>query len=169
MKANLPLLMLMIPVFGHFYLEGCCRGKISALPKRLNKPWFTDTCKDAIEERDRAIERFECEPDEGNPNACHIARAKAKVPDTIINNNKTSRKNYVPKMNSQTSVKYVRNSILRIKGNDTSNTVPCLAVNDREDTSHRDIAMALANNFSHDSSSAFSTDAFASVRRKYFI
>ena len=69
-------------------------------------------------------------------------------------------------MNSQTSVKSVWNRIRKIKGKDTSNTVHHLSVNDRDVTSHRDIANALADNFSHNSSSAFSTDAFASVRKK---
>ena len=69
-------------------------------------------------------------------------------------------------MNSQTSVKSVWNRIRKIKGKDTSNTVHHLSVNYRDVTSHRDIANALADNVSHNSSSAFSTDAFASVRKK---
>ena len=69
-------------------------------------------------------------------------------------------------MNYQTSVKSVWKRIRKIKGKDTSNTVHHLSVNDRDVTSHRDIANALADNVSHNSSSAFSTDAFASVRKK---
>ena len=69
-------------------------------------------------------------------------------------------------MNSQTSVKSVWDRIRKIKGKDTSNTVHYLSVNDRDVTSHHDIANALADNVSHNSSSAFSTDAFASVRKK---
>ena len=49
-----------------------------------------------------------------------------------------------------------------IKWNDTSNTVHHLSVNNRDVTSHRDIANALTDNFS----SAFFTDDFASVRKK---
>ena len=41
----------------------------------------------------------------------------------------------------------------------------CLS-NDRDVASHRDIANAFADNVSHNSSSAFSTDAFISVRCK---
>ena len=37
---------------------------------------------------------------------------------------------------------------------------------DSDVTSHRDIANALADNFSHNSSSAFRTDAFPSVRNQ---
>ena len=126
--------------------------------------WFSDICKDAIKERNRALERFKREPTEGNLNAYRIARAKARR--DIRHSKKTSWRNYVSKMNSQTSVKSVWNRIRKIKGKDTSNTVHHLSVNDRDITSHRDIANALANNVSHNSSSAFSTDAFASFARK---
>ena len=138
--------------------------KTSAVPKRFNKPWFSDICKDAIKERNRALERFKREPTEGILNAYRIARAKARR--DIRHSKKTSWRNYVSKMNSQTSVKSVWNRIRKIKGKYTSNTVHHLSVNDRDVTSHRDIANALADNVFHNSSSAFSTDAFASVRKK---
>ena len=69
-------------------------------------------------------------------------------------------------MNSQTSVKSVWNRIRKIKGKDTSNTVHHLSVNNRDVTSQRNIANALTDNFSYNSSSAFSTDAFANYRKK---
>ena len=136
--------------------------KTSAVPKRFNKLWFSDICKNAIKERNRALERFKREPSEGNLNAYRIARARRD----IRYSKKTSGRNYVSKMNSQTSVKSVWNRIRKIKGKHTSNTVHHLSVNDRDVTSHCDIANALENKFSHNSSSAFSTDAFASVRKK---
>ena len=136
--------------------------KTSAVPKRFNKP--SDICKDAIKERNRALERFKREPTDGNLNAYRIARAKART--DIRHSKKTSWRNYLSKMNSQTSVKSVWNRIRKIKGKHTSNTVHHLSVNDRDVTSHRDIANALADKFSHNSSSAFSTDSFASVRKK---
>ena len=126
--------------------------KTSAVSKRFNKPWFSDISKDAIKERKRALERFKCEPTEGNLNAYRIARAKVRR--DIRHSKKTSWRNYVSKMNSQTSVKSVRNRIRKIKGKDTRNTVHHLSVNDRYVMSDRDIANALADNFSHNSSSA---------------
>ena len=69
-------------------------------------------------------------------------------------------------MNSQTSVKSVWNIIRKIKGKNTSNTVHHLSVNDRDVTFRRDIANALADNFSHNYSSAFSSDDFTSVRKR---
>ena len=59
-------------------------------------------------------------------------------------------------MNSQISDSSVWNRIRKIKRKDTSNTVHHLSVNDRDVMSHRDIANALADNCSHNSSSAFS-------------
>ena len=88
--------------------------KTSAVPKRFNKPWFSDICKDAIKERNRALEKFKREPTEGNLNAYRIARAKVRR--DIRHSKKTSWRNYVSKMNSQTSVKSVWNRIRKIKG-----------------------------------------------------
>ena len=125
---------------------------------------FFDICKYAIKERNRALDRFKREPTEVNLNAYRIARAK--VLRYIRHSKKTSWRNYVSKMNSQKLVKSVLNRIRKIKGKDTSNTVHHLSVNDRDVTSHRSIANALADNFSHTSSSALSTDTFASVHKK---
>ena len=51
--------------------------KILAVPKRFNKPWYTDTCKNPIKECNTVIERFKHELTKGKLNAYHIARAKA--------------------------------------------------------------------------------------------
>ena len=104
--------------------------KTSAVPKRFNKPWFSDICKD------------------------------------LRLSKKTSWRNYISKLNSQASVISVWNRTRKNKGKESSYSIHHLSVNDRDVTSHRDIANALADNVSHNSSSAFSTDAFASVRCK---
>ena len=52
--------------------------KTLAVPKHFNKPWFTDTCKDAINEYNRALEIFKREPTMGNWDTYRIARAKAR-------------------------------------------------------------------------------------------
>ena len=58
------------------------------------------------------------------------------------------------------------NRIRNIKGKESTNYILYLSVNDRDVTSCRDIANALADNFSHNCSSAFSTDTFTYVRCK---
>ena len=88
--------------------------KTSAVPKHFNKPWLSDICKDAIKVCNRALKKFKCEPTEDNLNAYHIARAKACR--DIQYSKKTSWRNYVSKMNSQTLVKSVWNMICKIKG-----------------------------------------------------
>ena len=70
------------------------------------------------------------------------------------------------KLYLQASVKSVWNRIRKIKGKESSNSIHHLSVNERDVKACRDIANALENNFSHNSSSAFSTDAFTSVRCK---
>ena len=138
--------------------------KTSAVPKRFNNPWFSDICKDAIKERNRALETFKREPTEGNLNDYRVARAKARRDVRL--SKKTSLRNYISKLNSQASVKSVWNRIRKIKGKESTNSIHHLSVNDRDVTSHLDIANALADNVSHNSSSSFSRDAFASVRKK---
>ena len=114
-----------------------------------------------MKERKRALKRFKCEPTMDNLDDYRIARAKARR--DIRHSKKTSWINYVSKINSKTSVKSVWNRIRKIKGKEPSNTVS-VNVNDRDVTSYRDIANALADIFSHNSSSAFSRYAY--VRKK---
>ena len=104
----------------------------SAVPKRFNKPWVTDTCKDVIKERTRAFERFKREPTRANLDAYRIARAKARR--DIRHSKKPSWRKYVSKMNSQTSVKSEWIRIRKIKGKEPSNTLHHLSVNDRDAT-----------------------------------
>ena len=89
------------------------------------------------------------QPTEGNLNAYRIARIKARR--YTRHSKKTSWRDYVSKMNSQASAKSVWNRILKIKGNDTSNNVHHLSVNDTDVTSHHDIANELADNLSYNS------------------
>ena len=138
-------------------------SKTSAVPKRFDKSWFSDICKDAIKERNRALERFKRERTEGNLNAYCIARAKARRDVRL--SKKTYWRNCISNFNCQASVKSVELEP-KIKGKESSNSIQHLSVNDIDITSHRDIANALADNVSHNSSSAFSTDAFTPVRCK---
>ena len=86
---------------------------------------------------------------EGNLNNSRVARAKTRR--NVRLSKKTSWRNY---------------RIRKIKGKESSNYIHHLSVNDRDVTSHRDIANALTDKCSHNLSSAFSTDAFTSARCK---
>ena len=165
--TNQPLQVLMIACLFTSILKGIAQEtipKTSAVPKRFSKPRFSGICKDAIKERNRALERFKREPTEGNLNVYRIARAKARR--YVRLSKKTSWRNCISRLNSQASVKSVWNRIRKIMEKESSNYIHHLSANDRDVTSHRDIANALADNFSHNSSSGFSTDVFASVHCK---
>ena len=101
-------------------------SKTSAVPKRFDKPCFTDTCKDVTKERSRALQRFKCEPTMDNLDDYRIARAKARR--DIRHSKKTSWRNYISKINSKTSVKSVWNRICIIKGKEPSNTIHHLSM-----------------------------------------
>ena len=134
-----------------YYIES--RDGIINPALRFNKPWFSDISKYAIKERNRVLEMFKREPTEGNLNAYRIARAKARRDVRL--SKKISWRNYISKLNSQASVKTVWNMIRKIKGKQSSNSIHHLSVNYRDVTSRRDIANAVADNFFHNSSSAF--------------
>ena len=89
------------------------------IPKRFNKPWFSDICKDAIKKRNGALEMFKRELTEGNLNAYRIARAKARR--NVRLSKKTSWRNYISKLNSQASIKSVWNRIRKIRGKESTN------------------------------------------------
>ena len=74
-------------------------------------------------------------------NAYRIARVKARR--NVLHSKKTSWRNYVSKMNSQTSLKSVWNRIRKIKGLKSSNIIRHLSDTNRDVMSHRDIANAL--------------------------
>ena len=138
--------------------------KTSAVPKRFNKPWFNNKCKNALQDRNRVLERFKREPTKDNLDSYRIARAKVRR--EIRQSKRSSWRNYVSRLNSHTSVKSVWNMIRKIKGKESSNTIRHLSVNDATVTSHRDIANTLADNFSYNSSSDFCTDSFLTVKNK---
>ena len=69
--------------------------KTLPVPKRFNKPWFSDICKDATKERNRALERFKRKPVEGS-----LKAYRAKARRDIRHSEKTSWRNYVTNMNS---------------------------------------------------------------------
>ena len=54
------------------YMYVLCMSYVFVVPKRFNKPWFSDICK----EHNQALQRFKREPTEGNQNAYRIASIK---------------------------------------------------------------------------------------------
>ena len=77
--------------------------KTSTIPKRFNKPWFTDECKEAIKARKHMLNLFNSSPTLENLNRFRIFRAKARR--AIKESKRTTWRNYVSKLNSRTSTK----------------------------------------------------------------
>lgn len=138
--------------------------KTSAVPKRARKPWFNTNLKRLLNERNRALARFKREPTQENLSAYKIAKAKARR--ETRRSKRSSWRNYVSQLNPRTPSKSVWNRIRKIRGKESSNTIHHLSVNDIKVTTQRDIANALADSFSFNSSSAFCADAFLSIKNK---
>ena len=72
-------------------------------PKKPQKPWFSDECKEAILERKRSLRIFKRSPTNINLQEYCIKRAKAR--QVIRANKKNSWHEYVSKLNARTSMK----------------------------------------------------------------
>ena len=83
-------------------------------PKKPQKPWFSDDCKEAILERKRPLRVFKRSPTNANLQLYHIKSAKAR--QIIRANKKNSWHKYVSKLNARTSMKKCRDMVRKIKG-----------------------------------------------------
>ena len=100
---NLPLQILMIPCLSSLPSWRTLQKKLFLRLRQyqnvsINRGFLTFAKMQS--KRNRALERFKREPTEGNLNAYRIARAKARR--DIRHSKRTSWRNYVSKMNSQT-------------------------------------------------------------------
>ena len=104
---------------------------------------------------------FKREPTEDNPNAYRIAGLRLiEICDTV-------KRTHLGDIMSPRLILKHRLNLYEIGLSKSKERNPVtLFINDRDVTSHRDIANTLTVNVSHNSSSAFSTDAFTSVRNK---
>ena len=79
--------------------------KTSTNPKSPIKPWFNDECKQAVNERKRALYRFEREPT--LENKIEYKRPQAKSRKIIKTNKRKSWHEYVNKLQCSTPIKKV--------------------------------------------------------------
>ena len=75
----------------------------STNPKRPDKPWYNDECKQAVKNRKDALKRFNLKATLKDHNQFRIFRAKARR--TIKESKRTSWRQYVSKLNSRTTTK----------------------------------------------------------------
>ena len=117
---------------------------------RMRKPWFTDECRKVVANRKRALHAFSQNATMQNLNQFKIARAIARK--TIRTAKRQSWQAYVSNLNSNTSSKKVWDMIRKISGKSCHQPIKHLQINNTLITGASDIANALANKFSENSS-----------------
>ncbi|KAG1665082.1 RNA-directed DNA polymerase from mobile element jockey [Nymphon striatum] len=120
--------------------------KTSQYPKRFNKPWFNKDCKDAVRERKRLLRKFSLRPTSDNLSSYRQAAAAARR--TIRQAKRESWRQYVSKLNSQSSIKSAWDRLRKIRGKGTSDAYKHLNVGGTAITSQFGIANALGQSFS---------------------
>ncbi len=131
--------------------------KTSPNPKRGIKPWFDDECKQVINERKRALNRFEIYPT--MENKLEYKKLQAISRKTIKSKKRKSWQDYVGKITSSTPIKKIWDKVKKIEGKD-----PPLVKHlkkDGEDVSDiKEISNILGENFSNNSSSKHYSNEF---------
>ena len=128
--------------------------------KRIKKPWFTDDCKQSITQRKKALRNLRNHPTSSNIDRFRICRAKARR--TMREAKRISWKNFVSKINSNTPSRRIWNMLHKIQGNDISQPVKHLKVNNNSITDTKEIANTLANAIAYNSSSNHYSPTFQS-------
>ena len=129
----------------------------STNPKRPDKPWYNDDCKQAVKDRKQALTKFNLRPTKENHNLFPISRAKARR--TIRENKRKAWRQYVSKLNSRTTTKKTWDMIRKINGKGQP-PLTHLEANNTALEAPRDIADALAETFCKKSSSANYSEKF---------
>ncbi|KAG1682981.1 RNA-directed DNA polymerase from mobile element jockey [Nymphon striatum] len=138
--------------------------KTSQYPKRFNKPWFNKDCKDAVRERKRLLRKFSLRPTSDNLSCYRQAAAAARR--TIRQAKRESWRQYVSKLNSQSSIKSAWDRLRKIRGKGTSDAYKHLNVGGTAITSQFGIANALGQSFCKNSSSENCTGSFRSYKNR---
>ena len=128
----------------------------STNPKRPDKPWYNDDCKQAVKDRKQALRKFNLRPTKENHNLFRISRAKARR--TIRENKRKAWRQYVSKLN-RTTTKKTWDMIRKINGKGQP-PLRHLEANNTALEAPRDIADALAETFCRKSSSANYSEKF---------
>ena len=138
--------------------------KTSANPKRPNKPWFDNDCKQGIKQRKSALNKFDLRPTSDNLNNFLVFRAKARR--TIKLSKRKSWQTYVSKLNSRSSIKKTWDMVRKISGKGHPSSVNHLNTVDGEVTSVKGIVNTLADTFSKHSSSENYSKKFQNHKKK---
>ena len=136
------------------------------IPKTLgssrsrNKPWFTEEVKIAIRNRKKALRVFKIHPT--LQNKIEYKKLYAIARRMIRQSKRTTWRNYVSQLNSQSSVKKTWDMIRKISGKGQINPVKQLVVSGQQITDKIDIANTLGTTISKNSSCTNYTETFQS-------
>ncbi len=136
--------------------------KTSAKPKRVNKPWFDEECKEAMTARKRSIRQINNQATPENLNAHRIFRAKARR--TIKASKRRTWRSFVSKLNSRSKMKTTWDMIRKINGKGKHTSINHLNKAGHQVSSKADIANTLADTFSKNSSSNNYSEEFLKVK-----
>jgi hypothetical protein len=81
---------------------------------RIHKPWYNDTCKDAVKSRKKAERHFRKNPSPANLNS--YRKVNAQTRRSIKTEKRQSWRNFIAKINNRTPISKVWNMVQRIKG-----------------------------------------------------
>ena len=139
--------------------------KSSTKSKHIPKPWFDESCKEAVKKRKLALRTFKRHPMHENLIAYRRATAQAKR--IIKNKKKESWQNYVSKLNTRSSIKKTWDIIRKISGKNSS--PPLHYIFDASDTlvkEPKDISNVLGQEFSKNSSSSHYSNSFQHLKAR---
>lgn len=135
-----------------------CIPKSSGVPKRPDKPWFNEECKEAINERKKALDQFRKNSTSENLQALKIWRAKARR--TIRKCKRNSWREFISKLNSRSPIKKCWDMVRKINGKRGGPQIQYLEEEGTKVTNPKDIADILASTIAKNSSTANYTSKF---------
>ena len=141
--------------------EACIPKTSSHL--RKDKPWFNNQCKRAIDARKAALKALLKNPTQEN--LTNFRRQRALTRQIIRENKRTSWKNYVSKINSNTPIKKIFQMIKKIKGKNTQNRIQHLDRGNGEYAEEeKEIANLLGKTISNNSSGKHYCNTFQQTK-----
>ena len=127
--------------------------------KRIKKPWFTDDCKQTINQRKKALRNLRNHPP---PISIDSVSAEPKLVVRCEKQNVSLGKTLFPELTPVPHSRRIWNMLHKIQGNDIFQPVKHLKVNNNSITDTKEIANTLANTIAYNSSSNHSSSTFQS-------
>ena len=125
--------------------------KLSSKPRK-NKSWFSEECRKAIANKKKAFRKFAKTKSDEDLKLYKIARALCRK--VLRESKRTSFRNYVSKINSQTPLTKVWKMVKKLRGTDDSCSIGHIDLPDGSRAeSEKDISNAIADTLTENSSS----------------